>query len=623
MYRSFSLLSLVCAAIVITLSLFSTNADAQKSKSAAGKKPAAKTGDKKKDAKSDSKSAKNKSSKKDDDKRAAKKDDSKNARDKKNDRAAADKKSDKKSKNKKDEQLARGNKDKKSADKRRDDKEEKNDKKADKKADKRRDAESLAKRREAERREAEERREAARREAERRAAIEAERRRREQARREAIARARAFEKGLRDETVANILADDVTGEDLDVRRAAIEALGKRAGTVVVMDAQNGRVVSMVNQKWAVERGFKPCSTIKLVTGVAGINEKIINEAGGNGHRAPMDLTDALAYSNNKYFQQVGGDVGYPKMMNYARELGLGAPTGINVPNESAGKIPDTKSGFALNRMSSHGDDFEVTPVQLATMVSAITNGGKLLKPQVVRKQEKVGFAPTMRRQLVLPQTALRGVQPGMMGAVGYGTARRAQDASLNIAGKTGSCIGQGSWLGLFASVAPVVNPKYAVVVVTRGQAERGKFAAQVAGKVYQALASRIRANNPPQTMIVAGSAPAPVAPPRPKIDPKTAARLSVEESDVEDEEATADAEDLTGGDFVNGKSNGKSGKFEERLPANGRVVVTSNLPTNESANKVRNTTKVYPRGNQNSTATPQTAPTNEQRRPRVVLNPKP
>jgi hypothetical protein len=79
----------------------------------------------------------------------------------------------------------------------------------------------------------------------------------------------------------------------------------------------------------------------------------------------------------------------------------------------------------------------------------------------------------------------------MMGAAEYGTARRGVDASMGIAGKTGSCISKGSWVGLFASVAPIEMPKYSVVVITRGERERGKYAAAVAGQIYKALSSRI------------------------------------------------------------------------------------------------------------------------------------
>ncbi|MDI1242294.1 MAG: hypothetical protein PSX80_10275, partial [bacterium] len=76
----------------------------------------------------------------------------------------------------------------------------------------------------------------------------------------------------------------------------------------------------------------------------------------------------------------------------------------------------------------------------------------------------------------------------------YGTARRGIEPGMGVAGKTGSCIFKGSWIGLFASVAPVEDPQYSVVVITRGESERGKYAAAVAGNVYRALAGKLRRN---------------------------------------------------------------------------------------------------------------------------------
>ena len=101
---------------------------------------------------------------------------------------------------------------------------------------------AAARKAEAERRQAEE--------ARRQAAL-AEQRRREQAAREARARKLAFERGLRTETVANIQNDKTDGEDLTIRRAAVDALGSHAGTIVVMEAQTGKIVTMVNQNWAI------------------------------------------------------------------------------------------------------------------------------------------------------------------------------------------------------------------------------------------------------------------------------------------------------------------------------------------------------------------------------------
>lgn len=319
----------------------------------------------------------------------------------------------------------------------------------------------------------------------RRQAALAEERRREQAAREARERKLAFERGLRNETAENIANDVTDGEDLGVRRAAVNALGSRAGTVVVMEAQTGKVLTIVNQNWAIRNSFKPCSTIKLVTGVGGLNERVIQSGS-------EDLEVALARSRNPYFQHVGSNLGSRKMVEYAHELGLGERTGINADGETAGRVPN---GNSNPRIYSHGDDFEVTPLQLAVMVSALSNGGRKVVPQIPRQRlERTSIRPVIKDMINLPQSSFEGVLPGMAGAAAYGTARRGVDYRMGVAGKTGSCIFKGSWIGLFASVAPVEDPKYSVVVITRGQGERGKYAAAVAGKVYQALGSQIRRN---------------------------------------------------------------------------------------------------------------------------------
>lgn len=441
----------------------------------------------------------------------------------------------------------------------------------------------------------------ARREAERRRreAIEAARRA-EIARQAAIARQRAADQGLRDEAMANIARDETTGEDLEVRRVAVAALGNRAGTVVVMDPKTGRVYTVVNQDWALRKGFKPCSTVKLVTGLAGLTEKVIDpNSTVNVSSSSIDLTDSLAYSNNGYFQNVGGRVGFDRMVQYARELGLGERTGINFPMEYQGRVPVYKTGYAVNHMCSHGDDFEVTPIQLANLVSAIANGGKLMIPRQPRTpQETVQFKGEVRRKLNIPQEALMRMIPGMTGAVNYGTGKGAYDAMLPAAGKTGTCIGQGSWLGLFGSFAPVGNPRLAVVVVTRGSGERGRVAAGIAGKIYKGLEYRFGSTGNRNDNVAA--TPASLTP-RPKLDARTAAALSDEE------------EGDTG--------EGASGVTTDSLPStsgaskNKSVIMTA--PARQTEITTRPATSSAPSSQQQ-----QGGQTNEQR-PRRVLTNKP
>lgn len=369
--------------------------------------------------------------------------------------------------------------------------------------------------------------------AKQKAILEEKRRRAVIALREAEAKKLAFERSLRADTVENIADDATEGENLEIRRAAVSALGNRAGTVVVLEPQTGKVLTIVNQDWAIRKSFKPCSTIKLVTAIAGLNENLIDADGSiRPSSFRMNLNDALAFSNNTYFQKVGAGLGSKKLVYYAQMLGLGQPTGINVENEASGKLP---FGNENARIYSHGDDFEVTPLQLAVMVSAISNGGRVVVPQIPKAGfQKADFKGFMRRELSLPAQNLQGAIPGMVGAASYGTARRGMDSALEVAGKTGSCVGQGSWVGLFASVAPIENPQFAVVVITRGQAERGKFAAGVAAKIYQTLRSRIvKAGN--KTLL----AQTPIElKPQPKVSAETSALLDDNEDEDSDDNGT-------------------------------------------------------------------------------------
>ena len=365
----------------------------------------------------------------------------------------------------------------------------------------------------------------------RRAILEA-RRRAEAARRAAIARQIALDKAMRDEVQSFIARDDLTGEDAEVRRVAVNALGNHAGTVVVMDPLTGRVYSMVNQEWALRRGFKPCSTIKLVTGVAGLSENAIPalDTVGDGYR--IDLTSALAHSDNPFFQQVGSKIGSEKMVDYARAFGLGEKTGINVPFEFPGKLPEIKIGSLERRMFSHADGFEVTPLQLGTLVSAMANGGRVLVPQIphsVKEQNKMNVK--VRRQLDVTNEVWQRMIPGMVGAVNYGSGRKAYDPTQTVAGKTGTCIGQGGWVGLFTSYAPLANPRLAVVVITQGTDARRHFPAAVAGEIYRQLNHRF------------GTA----------INLQVTSTLDDEEKEVADAEAAAQNGEETG-DEANGET---------------------------------------------------------------------
>lgn len=394
----------------------------------------------------------------------------------------------------------------------------------------------------------------------RRALAEA-RRRAEAARRAAIARQMAIDKAMRDQVQAMISKDDLSGEDPEVRRVAVNALGTHAGTVVVMDPMTGRVYSVVNQEWALHRGFKPCSTIKLVTGVAGLSENAIPlvDTANDGYR--IDLTSALAHSDNPFFQQVGGRIGPDKMVNYARQFGLGEKTGVNVPFEFPGRVPDLSTNLG-GRMFSHADGFQVTPLQLGTLVSAMANGGRLLTPQIPHSAKEANkMSPKVRRVLDISNDVWQRMVPGMVGAVNYGSGRKAYDPTQTVAGKTGTCIGDNGWVGLFASYAPLANPRLAVVVIAEGSDARRHFPAAVAGEIYRQLNHRF------------GTA----------INLQVASTLDDEEKEVADAEAAAENTEAGEGEestATSGATTGTATPADSAPATNNSIKPALNEPKN-------------------------------------------
>lgn len=142
------------------------------------------------------------------------------------------------------------------------------------------------------------------------------------------------------------------------------------------------------------------------------------------------------------------------------------------------------------------------------------------------------MAPVVRRQLQIEPDNFKRMVPGMVGAVNYGSGKRAYDPMQTVAGKTGTCIGDGSWLGLFTSYAPLVSPRLAVVVIARGSDGRKHLPAAVAGQIYRDLNSRF---GTPLNLQFAANPPA--------ADDAKAAALNEEEKDTKEEEAAEEAKE--------------------------------------------------------------------------------
>jgi cell division protein FtsI/penicillin-binding protein 2 len=290
------------------------------------------------------------------------------------------------------------------------------------------------------------------------------------------------------------VGDSVDGEDLTVRRAAVQALGPQNGAVIVADPNTGRILSVVNQKLAYEGAYEPCSTIKIVAAIAGLNEGIINQESAFrlAKRHSIDLTEALAHSNNAYFASVGEKLGYDKIVQYGQMFGLGEKAGLNIDAEQPGLIAEAPPTDGLGMMTSFGEGFSMTPMELTAIVSAVANGGTLYYLQHPASQAEVDqFVPQVKRQLDMTQW-LSDIKPGMMGAVEYGTARRAGfSATEPIFGKTGTCTDNRTpvHLGWFGSYNEIAGRKLVVVVLLTStqHSVSGPIASGVAGAVYKNL----------------------------------------------------------------------------------------------------------------------------------------
>jgi len=283
--------------------------------------------------------------------------------------------------------------------------------------------------------------------------------------------------------------DNVDGEDLDVRRTAVEALGSYNGSVVVVDSSTGRVLSMVNQKLALSSGFQPCSTVKVSVALAGLSEKVIDPSTKYRLKGmKIDLTYALAHSNNYYFATLGERLGFDKVSYYSRLFGYGEKAGLNIAGEKPGHYPTAppRNG-GVGMLTSFGEEIQQTPLQLAALMSAIANGGTLYYLQYPRTLEDAqNFVPRVKRRLDI-EKLIPVVKPGMRGAVEFGTAHRAREDGP-IAGKTGTCSENHTHLGWFGSFNDVGNKKLVVVVLlTGGRPAIGPLAAGIAGDVYRRL----------------------------------------------------------------------------------------------------------------------------------------
>jgi penicillin-binding protein 2 len=296
----------------------------------------------------------------------------------------------------------------------------------------------------------------------------------------------------------DIFEGDITaGEDPIVRQAAIDALGDMNGTAVVIDPSSGRILAMVNQKLALSPGAEPCSTIKLSVALAALSEGLVTRDTPvklAGFR--MNMTDALAKSNNLYFEELGRELGFERVRHYANQFGLGELAGYHIQGEQLGTYPDTvlsASEGGVSRMCSFGQGVSMTPLQLGAFVASIANGGTLYYLQHPTNAEEVAaLTPKVKRTLDIARF-VPDLQDGMAGAVEYGTARRlrANFQEFPVFGKTGTCSDKGTRFGWFVSYSEAPQGSLVTVFFLEGgRPTFGPRAAELTGEFYKNLWDR-------------------------------------------------------------------------------------------------------------------------------------
>lgn len=328
--------------------------------------------------------------------------------------------------------------------------------------------------------------------------------------------------------------------NLEMQQAAEQSLNGRRGAVAAIDPQTGEVLVLASSptfdpnmftrrvtetEWKqfqqgdqpflnrALQSYPPGSTFKIVTSVAGIKSGKFDPGSAlmtypfislGGHQfwehsrqgyGVIGFREALAYSSNTFFYQVGLATGTETIAKWGKALGIGA-TKLGLEGETAGIIPTPEQKEKLYGEPWYGGDtvstaigqglVQANPLELSVMVAAIANGGWRVKPHLLANQTHT--STTKREWLGIDSGALDVIRSGLLAAVQQGTAQRLNDGSVPLsAGKTGTSevIGNKPH-ALFVGYAPFNKPKIAIAVIVENGGYGGVTAIPVAHEVYRA-----------------------------------------------------------------------------------------------------------------------------------------
>lgn len=332
-----------------------------------------------------------------------------------------------------------------------------------------------------------------------------------------------------------------------LKEACIDNKCTDGGNVIIMNPQNGEILAIagypdynLNDPFAVDETlskeeqnkrmqmlwrnkaisdtYEPGSTFKLVTASAALQEGItttdkagefccigyIDVAGVKMKcwryyrpHGSESLRQALMNSCNPVFIGLGEKIGVKTYYSYLQKFGFFGITGIDIPGE-AGSIflKEEKVGPVELGTIAFGQRFEITPIQMATMLSTIANKGRYIKPhlvkQIIGKDETITIDKQEGEQVISEETA-QNVLSMMESVVSEGTGKNAKVEGYRIGGKTGTSedgVNTNKYVTSFIGVAPIENPQVVVLVTLydpkgEGGHSGGAVAAPVAGKIFK------------------------------------------------------------------------------------------------------------------------------------------
>ena len=355
--------------------------------------------------------------------------------------------------------------------------------------------------------------------------------------------------------------------DLDLQRALEDAYADEAGSAVFLDPSSGAILAMISrpafdpnvfahrfsqdtwesvvndprnplQNRVSLSKFAPGSVFKIVMSIAALEEGIATPARGDhctgswrfgdkvyqcwavrkGGHGYLTMREAIIQSCNVYFYHLGNDMGIERISKWAHLMGFGEPTGIDLPHEQAGTVPDPEwkkramprdptwhPGETISVSIGQGA-IEVTPIQMATFAAAIGNGGTLYRPHLLQSREvREGVEEEERQDYVVRRVELHPrtlelIRNAMWGVVNEdGTGGRAKIAGRDVCAKTGTAqVFKASrdidadklpkekrdhaW---FVGFAPKDDPKIAWAVFVQNGGHGGTTAAPIARLVLE------------------------------------------------------------------------------------------------------------------------------------------